>query len=647
MQHLENLNPQQKKAVLHKDGPLLLVAGAGAGKTKVITHRILNLIKSGVAPSQILAITFTNKAAKEMKERVDKLLSEDKELNLPVSNYSRPFMSTFHALCVHIIRGNSKALGIPRHFSIFDKGDSARAIKDSLKKAELDPKKYEPKMISSIISKQKSNAISLQEYEGQAGNEYFPKIVAEVWREYEGILKREKALDFDDLLLKTVLLFKERKDILEKYQNIWRYIHIDEYQDTNKVQYELSRMLAGKDRNICVVADGDQAIYSWRGANVQNVLNFERNYPNTQVILLEENYRSTKTILAAANDIIKKNKQRVEKNLFTKNEDGDKISVFSAYDEAEEADNISDKAGELISSDVSPSNIAVLYRANFQSRALEEYFLMKDLPYQVLGIRFFARKEVKDILSFIKVALNPDSISDLKRIINVPPRGIGKVTLLKMVEGKEDTLTLATHSRVSDFRRFLSNIKDNVFKLKPSETIRYVLKNSGLENVLKSGGEEEMERLENIRELVSFAAKYDHLSPQEGIEKMLEDAALATDQDELEKENEAVRLMTVHGSKGLEFEYVFIAGLEDGLFPHSSFSDDDSRDDEEERRLFYVALTRAKKKVFLSYASLRTIFGTQKVNMPSEFITDIDDDLIEGATQSISPTPKEKIILID
>lgn len=644
--HLKDLNSQQKEAVLHKDGPLLIIAGAGAGKTKTITHRILNLIKTGIAPENILAVTFTNKAAKEMKERVKDLLDKDREINFPVSFSAYPYIATFHALGVKILKENAQILNTTRHFKIFDRNDSLSAVKDALKKADLDPKQYAPKMLLSVISKQKGNAVSLEEYETNVGNSYFPKIVAQVWREYEKTLNNEKAFDFDDLLLKAVVLLEQNEKILERYQNIWKYIHIDEYQDTNKVQYKLVNLLARKHCNVCVVGDVDQNIYSWRGADIQNMLDFEKQYNNTKTLLLEENYRSTKTILEASNRIIKKNKNRKEKTLFTNNQDGENISLFPAYNEMQEAQFVALKSKELIEEGVEPKEIAVLYRANFQSRILEEVFLALDMPYQVLGVRFFERKEVKDVLAYLQVALNPESITAMKRIINVPARGIGKVTFMKIVEGREDELTTSAKQKVEDFRALLKRISDIAKSSKPSETIKFILKATGIESVLKNGSEEEQERLENIKELVTLASRYDVLESSEGIEKLLEDAALASEQDELKEEKNAVRLMTVHASKGLEFEVVFITGLEDGLFPHNSISDGPpagGRDDEEERRLFYVALTRAKKKVFLTYTSVRTIFGSQTVNLPSEFIMDIEDDLID---EVMFENSEEKIELL-
>jgi len=687
MTHFEQLNEQQRKAVLHKDGPLLILAGAGAGKTRVITHRIQNLIHEGVAPENILAVTFTNKAAKEMRERIGALITKDDKINTPISVHTRPYVSTFHALGVHIIKENARLLGVSRRFTIFDKQDSVRAIKEAIIAVGLNPKEFEPRKLLSVISRQKGEAKTVDEYEKQTGNEYFPKIVGTVWKEYEKILQNEKALDFDDLLLKAMRLLKEHDDIRTHYQNIWHYIHIDEYQDTNKVQYELSRLLAQKHNNICVVGDIDQNIYSWRGANLENILHFEKNYPGATFILLEENYRSTKTILDASNEIIKKNTNRLEKNLFTQNGVGEKISLLAALDESHEASLITKKVEELFkkkakptksgspgaSTDalrVEPKDIAVLYRANFQSRVLEEAFLVENIPYQVLGIRFFERKEVKDILSFVRAAINQESIVDIKRVSNVPPRGIGKVTLLAMVQGREGELTPGAKKKVEDFKKLLNDIADVTLSSPPSTTIKYILRASGLEEKLKNGGEDEHERLENIKELVTLATRYDVLSPEEttptfsgsplgdpsplgtgkdgalgkpgastdalrGMEKLLEDAALASDQDELKEDKNAVRLMTVHASKGLEFDYVFIAGLEEGLFPHQSY-ENDTVDNEEERRLFYVALTRARKKVFLLFASMRTIFGSKEVTFPSEFITDISDELLEIEDTSVS-----------
>jgi len=454
-------------------------------------------------------------------------------------------------------------------------------------------------------------------------------------------------LDFDDLLLKTAILLKNYPEIRAKYNSVWEHIHIDEYQDTNKVQYDIATMLTGDNKNICVVGDIDQMIYSWRGADLQNILDFEKTYPEAKVILLEENYRSTQTILSAANNVIRKNIMRREKNLFTKNSEGEKIELIISVNEKEEARMIADNARTLIENGTRPREIAVLYRANFQSRVLEEAFLNKNIPYQILGVRFFERKEIKDTLSFIKSALNRESASDMARIVNIPPRGIGKSTILKVIMKQEHALGPSLKIKVSQFLHLLDSIKHIAMTKKPSVLIKYILKETGMEMTYKNGSAEEQEKLENLRELTSVATQYDFLPPEEGVEALLSNSALATDQDELEKNNNAVKLMTVHASKGLEFDGVFISGLEQDLFPHQRIGKDEisQSEAEEERRLFYVALTRARKKIFLSYSQTRTIYGTTKVNIPSEFISDIGDEHI---TQNSYEKPRGvKSIFID
>lgn len=693
--HLLGLNEKQKEAASHVNGPLLIVAGAGAGKTKTITHRIVNLIKEGIAPDKILAVTFTNKAAKEMRERV----IAEMEKNVGGQN-TVPFVSTFHSLGVYIIKENARVLGLTKYFTILDEADSISFIKEIIKDLGLDPKQYEPRKIRNIISREKGKFTQIADYVERAndptsGAGSLSKIVLQVWPLYENRKTKENALDFDDLLLKSTKLLKENEEIRRIYQEKWEYIHIDEYQDTNEAQYLMSRLLSEKNKNICVVGDADQNIYSWRGANLKNILNFEKDYPNTKIILLEENYRSSQNILEAANEIIKKNKYRPEKNLFTKNDLGEKIGFYEALDENDEADFVATKILEIldtaggnsaflngddakqdilkkntIGSGYDPSNfsslypsrntgrdlrdrkiervsaladIAILYRANFQSRALEEAMLRYNIPYQVLGVKFFERKEIKDTLAYLRAALNPESLSDIKRIINFPARGIGKVTLAKIFAsprhggaGDTENLPIKVQTKVNNFYNLLEEIKEKIKNTKASEVIRFTVKKSGIEKELGDGGEEDKERLENIKELATLALKYDNLEEGRGVEKLLEDASLASDQDSLLITNEkkdkvnAVKLMTVHASKGLEFKYVFITGLEDGLFPHERMGDTKSGEDaEEERRLFYVALTRAKEKLFLSFANFRTIFGSRQINTPSEFIVDIPKDLLE------------------
>ena len=671
--HLLGLNKEQREAALHMGGPLLIIAGAGAGKTKTITHRIVNLIKEGIPPECILAVTFTNKAAKEMQERI--LLEIEKNAR---GQDKIPFVSTFHSLGVHIIKENARMLGLTKYFTILDEGDATSLIKEILKSLEIDPKQYDPKKIKNIISREKNKFTHLSEY-AEKENNTLAKIVSQVWNLYEKQKMKENSLDFDDLLLKATQLLKNNAEIRKIYQEKWKYIHIDEYQDTNEVQYVMSRMLAENNKNIAIVGDADQNIYSWRGANLKNILSFEKDYPNAKIVLLEENYRSTQNILEAANVVIKKNKYRPDKNLFTKKEVGEKIGLYEALNENDEADFVATKILEIwdsetdsvLSGSLSPrargalplsssacetprhdisvlpsknilSEVAILYRANFQSRALEEAMLRYNIPYQVLGVKFFERKEIKDTLAYLRAALNPDSLSDIKRIINFPARGIGKVTLVKVFANDMESLPAKMKIKINNFYETLEEIKEKIQNLKTSDVVKFVVKKSGIERELSEGTEEDIERLENIKELATLALKYDDLKNGRGTEKLLEDASLASDQDSLmintphpspllvkERGNNTVKLMTVHASKGLEFKYVFVAGLEDGLFPHRKSNKEIDADSEEERRLFYVAITRAKEKLFLSFANFRTIFGARQINASSEFISDIPADLLE------------------
>ena len=628
MNYLSELNAEQRKAVETSRGPLLILAGAGAGKTKTVTYRILHLIHAGIRPDQILAITFTNKAAKEMRDRVGHLLSRDETTRFESS--SRPFISTFHSLGVTILKENAALLGLPRHFSILDKSEAKRIVKNALDEVGLDPKQFDPGKILGIISREKGNMVTLGEFEGRTGREYLGRIIADVWSRYEKKLAEDKALDFDDLLLKTALLLTKNSEVRATYQARWSHVHIDEYQDTNKVQYEIARLLSESHRNLCVVGDADQNIYSWRGADIRNILNFEKDYPEATVVLLEENYRSTQTILSVANEIIKKNKKRKEKNLFTSKGLGEKVGLYDAYDEADEARFVASKCKELITSGVDPREIAVLFRANHQSRVLEEAFLDSNVSYELLGTKFFERKEVRDVLAYLAAAQDQSVLAEVKRIINTPTRGIGKTTVLKLFSEGRDAVTGAVKKKIEDFYALLSKIQMRIQSEKPSEVVKWVIENTGLRAFYDDGTDEGRERVANMEELVSLALKYDALSLEEGIEKLLTDSALASDQDEMKDEVRATRLMTVHASKGLEFKYVFIIGLEDGLFPAKRGEEGALAEDrlEEERRLFYVALTRAREKLYLSYASVRTVFGSRDVHVPSEFIFDIPDEYL-------------------
>lgn len=647
--YLEGLNEPQKQAVLHTEGPLMVLAGAGSGKTRVITHRIVHLIHKGIAPYNILAVTFTNKAAKEMRERVEQLSHKFLPSDRATLD-SSPLVTTFHSLGVRLLREFHDTLGLRRHFTIYDRSDSQKAVKQAIERAGYNPKEFEPRKILSIISRAKGDAVTMLSFKDTASS--FPEqVAAEVWEKYEDILKTEHALDFDDLLSKTLHLLKEYGQVRETLQQRFQYIHIDEYQDTNRVQFTIAELLAGNIPNICVVGDIDQNIYSWRGANIKNVLQFERHFENATTILLEENYRSTQTIIEASNDIIKKNQNRVDKNVFTNNQKGEKITLYAGMTGHDEAEYIAMTAQSLISDGADPASIAVLYRTNFQSRLLEEAFLNFEIPYQLLGTKFFERKEIKDVLSYLRLALNPESNADLARIINEPARGIGKVTMLKVMEGNRGDLNKGALAKVNIFDEIMADIAKIATEKPLSETIKFIMKRSGLEDELKTEKTEEaMERLENLRELVTLASRFNEMEPNEAVEQLLETAALQSDQDELKEKREqnAVRLMTIHAAKGLEFPYIFITGLEEGLFPHERL-DDGQTDQEEERRLFYVALTRAEKKVFLTYAHMRTIFGSQRINIPSSFLNDISKKHVENAEPDgmVKPSGYETTIYLD
>lgn len=1001
VKYLDHLNTEQKKAVLETEGPVLIVAGAGAGKTKTLTHRILHLIVSGIEPENILAITFTNKAAKEMRERILSLLNQAPEMGLGAQRI--PFISTFHALGVRIIKENAEILKLKRHFKIFDKQDSKKALKEALNILGLDPKEHLDK-VGHIISKEKGRGVSVKDYMENGTYDFTSEIVKKSWEKYEEVLRKEYALDFDDLLLITLKLLEKNRDILERYQKYFLYIHVDEYQDTNKVQNKIVNLLAERHKNICVVGDGDQClikdtkvkmadgslkkmekiktgdmvlsnyggsdfrgakitnvikkpykgdlikietkkgnslistpehihfagyrlgttpqiflnylmyknnigwrigttsiytneqkksvpeyiqrsnqehadsvwivgthanemdsrvneyllslkyqiptipftprlnskgkkggyvhditsikkifsnldteksaikllsdlglsktsphhrsrsknsnrrninivlcadrrgknpmhlisihgndlvgknklkslglsvrksksnkknwrfetvrasygeacllatkissafpdailvfsarlggiknnpkdgnslplmeagsvkpgmtlflengydiidkvshiaskgtdvfdinverthnfianniithncIYSWRGAEIKNMLHFEKTYPEVKTFFLEQNYRSTKNILSVANEIIEKNNFRIPKKLYTEKTAGEKVGIFEARDERDEAFFIALKCKKYIEEGLQTENIAVLYRANFQSRVLEEAFLSCGVPYQMIGTKFFERKEVKDLISFIRASQEPEIISDFSsdffRIINIPPRGIGKITLEKIIRGRDADLPGSAKAKLENFRLQLKLFKDVLEKEKLSTALKFIIKNSGMEKMYETGLSEDEERLENLMELVTLASTYDELPKEEALEKFLTDVALVSDQDSLADNKSGVRLMTVHSSKGLEFDYVFIAGLENDLFPHKRMSEHrkSGEEAEEERRLFYVAVTRAGKKLILTHAVTRTIFGSLEVNSPSEFIDDISKKYLE------------------
>ncbi len=645
------LNDKQHEAAKSITGPLLILAGAGAGKTKTIVERVVEIVRSGVEPRNILCVTFTNKAAAEMRERIMHRLHEEKMIDeydkfeamknsMYKNTFNTPTIKTFHSLGMWVMRREAAHLGLSKNFVILDSDDSKSIVKRFLESRDIDTKMYEPSKIRNGISREKGDFKTFLDYEKKVAS-YSMEVTLDAWKNYEASLKDQGALDFDDLIIKTVELLRDNIEVRKKYQNIFKYIHIDEYQDTNAAQYELCKLLVNPEHNnICVVGDTDQNIYSWRGANLRNIMNFENDYASKnnegkiekpKVILLEENYRSTGNILKLANAAIKKNTVRQEKNLFTSGGDGEEIEILPAWDGDSEAECIALKIKELIRNGANSSSIAILYRTNFQSRVLEEKMLTNDVPYAVMGTRFFDRKEIKDIMSYLKAALNNKSQPDLKRVFDTPKKGVGKVTLTKLFAG--EVLTGAGAEKVRLVFNFLQKISDQSEVAKLSEVLTYILVESGYEKELIDEGEEGMIRLANISELITLAEKYDNDDLggeyfQNSLENFMEVAELSSDQDDDKKEVEGVRLMTVHASKGLEFDYVFVAGLEDGLFPSKNFgSKNKSKEEtEEERRLFYVAVTRARKKLFLSFAEMRTIFGQQTIAAPSEFIADVPSE---------------------
>lgn len=627
MKQTVQLNNKQLEASLATEGPLLILAGAGAGKTKTITERIVEIVKKGTDPRNILAVTFTNKAAKEMRERIVTRLEEEHIIEKDNPYHPVPTIKTFHSLGILMLREQSEKIGLPKYPTIFDSADSLSIIKQALEKLSLDPKLHDPSKIRNIISREKSDFTSLSSYRAKVATAQMD-VIASVWRLYEESLKAQNALDFDDLIIRTVHMLSENVAVRTYYQNRFKYVHVDEYQDTNQSQYELVKLLVNSDHNnICVVGDTDQNIYSWRGANLRNILNFEKDFAGTKTILLEENYRSTANILSLANAAIKKNTVRQEKNLFTTQGEGEKVEVTPAWDEGGEAEWIAKKAKELITNGTGGENISVLYRANFQSRVLEEAFLNEGVLYNLLGTKFFERKEIKDVLSYLRAALNRESLQDLKRVFDTPKRGIGKVTVAKLFA--KEQLSGSAEAKVMSVFDFLDKVAETLEHEPLSHVMQMIIVDSGMEKEMLEGSSEDRERLENARELVSMTVKYDGKNGVDVVQEFLEEASLMSDQDNDDKEKKGVRLMTVHASKGLEFDYVFVTGLEQDLFPHKNIGNRkrSKEEEEEERRLFYVAVTRAKKKLFLSYAELRTIFGQKQINAPSEFLNDVDETI--------------------
>ena len=621
MTYLERLNDAQKRAVLAIDGPVSVLAGAGSGKTRVLTTRIYHLIREGIHADKILAVTFTNKAAREMRERVRALLGEDGSI---------PFVATFHGLGRELLQSYGKVIGIQRFFSIYDRDDSEKAIGAALKALDIETKELSPRAVLGRISRQKGEGVRASEFAQKHGRSSFGnRVVSEVWQRYEKTLASEKALDFDDLIALPVRMLEEHKDIRELAQNRWSHIHIDEYQDTNSLQERLAGILAEKHKNLFVVGDGDQAIYGWRGAKMENILNFEKRYTKSQTIILERNYRSTKNLVDAANAVIEKNKNRKEKYSTTEKTAGEPIVVHIALNAEDEARWIALKIRELMMNGTKPEEIAILFRTNFQSRALEEGMLRAGVPYKVLGTRFFARKEVKDALAWMRLAMDPSREVDKIRAAASPARCIGKVTLGKLVAGGRGQLRAGELLKVEEFERVIQELSRSSIALKPSEFVKLVVEKSGMKKALfDEGSEKDRERFENIEELASVAARHDASSGKESIALFLAESSLASDQDEMDQgEKGGVTLMTAHAAKGLEFDTVFISGMEEGLFPHANMNEKD-RDEEEERRLFYVAMTRAKERLFLTLARVRKIYGSDSITIPSSFLGDINPSLM-------------------
>lgn len=636
MEYLEGLNERQKEAVLHTEGPISVLAGAGSGKTRVLTTRIYHLIRSGVAPEKILAVTFTNKAAREMRERLQERLGYE----VAVWKKDRvPFVATFHGLGREILESYGRPLHIPRHFSIFDRDDSERVVKAALKELGLDPKEIPVRGILSSISKAKGEGMVLRTYRERYGRESFrTRVVSDVWEKYDAALQKEKALDFDDLILKSVLLLEEHEDVRRMLEERFHYIHIDEYQDTNALQGRLASFLAGSRKNLFVVGDIDQTIYTWRGATIDNLLAFDETYPGARTLVLEHNYRSSATIVEAANCIIEKNKNRKEKYSVTDNGRGEPIQLHMAGTAEEEARFVADIAAERIREGIPHEEIAVLYRTNFQSRALEEAFLARAIPYRLLGTQFYDRKEVKDVISWTRLVLDPERDADKVRAVQFPPRGIGKVTLGKLISGARDSLKPAERAKVEQFEKTVRELHEAAKLLPPSELIRLIIERSGMKAAYEKGGEEDAERLLNAQELATIATRHDDTPGLEGVAAFLAEVALAGDQDEMDrpkhedkKNKKGVTLMTVHAAKGLEFDTVCVTGMEEGLFPHQGMDREEKRDEEEERRLFYVAVTRAKNLLYLTLARVRRIYGTDYLQDPSSFLGDLPQGLVAYA----------------
>ena len=652
-----DLNPEQRLAVATTEGPVLVVAGAGSGKTRVLTYRVAHLIRDlGVSPWSVMAITFTNKAAGEMKERVRGLVG-------PVTDGM--WVSTFHAACVRILRREAPRFGYSSRFTIYDAQDTLRAIKGVIKDLNLDPQRFQPRNVRARISNAKNELIDYETFR-QQGESFQQGIVADIYRLYQERLLKNSAMDFDDLLMVTAQLFKAFPDVLEYYRDRLRYIHVDEFQDTNHAQYVLVRQMAGDQGNICVVGDSDQAIYGFRGADIRNILNFEQDFPDTRVVVLNQNYRSTQTILDAANSVIDYNGRRRPKHLWSDLGQGTRLVVFTAEDEADEAGFISDQVDRLSAEGFDLSSMAVFYRVNAQSRSLEEGLVRSGVPYKVIGsLRFYERREIKDVLAYLRVVVNPADEVSVRRIINLPRRGLGEVSVgwvSGFAEQEEITffdalqlheeipqLTPRAHQAIASFLKDVDQIAERA-RSGPAAAVRYVLEEVGYLGMVESEKTIEAQgRAENLRELLSGTeeAEDDPLvgEEQDGIgrvEQFLESVSLISDTDALDEDSGSVKLMTLHNAKGLEYPVVFMVGMEDGVFPHSrALTEPDEL--EEERRLCYVGLTRARQRLYLSAARSRLLYGSSSYNPPSRFLREIPPDLVERAGRRLRNPGRETI----
>lgn len=649
----ESLNPVQQEAVYHTRGPVLILAGAGSGKTRVLTHRIAYLIdEEGINPWNILAITFTNKAAGEMRERVDQIVGYGSE---------NVWVSTFHSTCVRILRRYIDKIGYDRNFTIYDSDDQKSVVKEICKKLNIDTKLYKERALMSAISSAKDELVTPDEFMLRAGGDFAKSRIAQVYKEYQKILKNNNALDFDDLIMKTVELFKSVPEVLEYYQERFKFIMVDEYQDTNTAQFKFVSILAAKYKNLCVVGDDDQSIYKFRGANIYNILNFEKEYPEAKVIKLEQNYRSTKNILAAANEVIHNNSGRKEKSLWTSNEAGAKVAFEQYNSEHEEAAGVVDGIDMLMKDGQAKySDCAVLYRTNAQSRVLEEKFVLRGIPYRIIGGQnFYARKEIKDLLCYLKTIDNGRDDLAVRRIINVPKRGIGATSLNKvddyavrhglsffeaLEEAKEIPTLGKAADKISGFVNMIQVLRAKLEYISLAELLQEILDETGYVKELEAEGTEEaLGRVENIDELMNKVIAYEEDHEEPSLSEFLEEVSLVADIDNLDEANEKVVLMTLHSAKGLEFPYVYMTGMEDGLFPsYMSIVSDDSLEIEEERRLCYVGITRAMKQLTLTYAKSRMVHGNTQYNKVSRFVREIPRNLLQmqGIIEKEKPVEK-------